>query len=113
MPPCVRQDARWFSFCGHSGFFGREAHSALLLLHTARPKAYPQASVAESSVVLPPDRREPLMPTNTHLSDRPECPKCGLTMRLARIQPEAPREDRRTYECRVCNHAEDVIVKFE
>jgi predicted RNA-binding Zn-ribbon protein involved in translation (DUF1610 family) len=41
---------------------------------------------------------------------RPECPKCGTQMILARIMPEAPSEDRRTFECPMCEHSESVLV---
>jgi predicted RNA-binding Zn-ribbon protein involved in translation (DUF1610 family) len=44
---------------------------------------------------------------------RPECPKCGTTMMLARIVPEAPGKDRRTFECPMCEHSECILVKFE
>ena len=29
----------------------------------------------------------------------PNCPKCGTPMWLARIEPDEPNYDRRTYEC--------------
>ena len=51
--------------------------------------------------------------TVTRLSDRPDCPKCGVVMMLARIVPAAPGEDRRTFECPKCNYEEDVLVKYE
>jgi predicted RNA-binding Zn-ribbon protein involved in translation (DUF1610 family) len=41
---------------------------------------------------------------------RPECPKCGTEMMLARIMPEAPGEERRTFECPMCEHSESALV---
>jgi hypothetical protein len=34
-------------------------------------------------------------------------------MMLARIVPEAPGEDRRTFECPMCEHSESIVVKYE
>ena len=31
--------------------------------------------------------------------DLPICPKCGATMWLARIEPDEPGHDSRTFEC--------------
>ena len=33
----------------------------------------------------------------------PECPKCGSPMWLARIEPDSPGNDKRTFECPVCD----------
>jgi transcription elongation factor Elf1 len=52
------------------------------------------------------------MRTFTPLSDRPECPKCGTHMLLARIVPEGEGKDLRTFECPMCEHSESVVVKF-
>ncbi len=35
---------------------------------------------------------------------RPYCPKCGAQMWLARIYPDKPGYDQRTYECPDCQH---------
>ena len=35
---------------------------------------------------------------------RPCCPKCGAQMWLARIYPDKPGYDQRTYECPDCQH---------
>jgi predicted RNA-binding Zn-ribbon protein involved in translation (DUF1610 family) len=35
---------------------------------------------------------------------RPECPKCGTRMWLARIEPDEPGYDRRKFECPECDH---------
>ena len=45
---------------------------------------------------------------------RPPCPKCsGLTC-LARIEPAPePDHDLRTFECKVCGHAEVVKIKYK
>jgi hypothetical protein len=46
------------------------------------------------------------------LMGRPACPKCATRMMLARITPEKPDHDRRTFECPGCDHALDEIVRF-
>jgi hypothetical protein len=43
---------------------------------------------------------------------RPPCGKCGNRMMLARIEPDAPGYDRRTFECPICDHSEAVVVKY-
>jgi predicted RNA-binding Zn-ribbon protein involved in translation (DUF1610 family) len=42
----------------------------------------------------------------------PECPKCGTQMMLARVMPESPGHEQRTFECPMCEHSESVLVKF-
>jgi hypothetical protein len=44
--------------------------------------------------------------------DRPLCPKCAQLMWLARIEPDKPDHDRRTFECGECDHIETVVVKY-
>jgi DNA-directed RNA polymerase subunit M/transcription elongation factor TFIIS len=44
---------------------------------------------------------------------RPPCNKCGATMLLARIEPDKPGHDLRTFECPKCEHSETVVVKFK
>ena len=48
---------------------------------------------------------------NTPISARPECPMCAAQMYLARIEPEKPGHDLRTFECRECEHVERVLVE--
>ena len=43
----------------------------------------------------------------------PECPKCGGRMWLARIEPEEPGYDRRTFECPECDHSLVQVVKYK
>ena len=45
--------------------------------------------------------------------DHPSCPKCGSPMWLARIEPDKPDHDLRTFECPNCEHAETKVVKFK
>ena len=45
--------------------------------------------------------------------ERPACPKCGNRMMLARIEPDKPGHDKRTFECFDCNHSESVVVKYK
>jgi hypothetical protein len=44
--------------------------------------------------------------------ERPKCPKCGTPMWLARIEPDKPHHDKRTYECSACDNVVTEIVKF-
>jgi transposase-like protein len=52
----------------------------------------------------------------THASTRaivrPRCPKCSAVMMLARIEPDRPGHDKRTFECPVCYRAESEVVQF-
>jgi hypothetical protein len=41
---------------------------------------------------------------------RPPCPKCGTTMMLARIEPEEPGFDLRTFECPACGALDTRII---
>jgi len=43
---------------------------------------------------------------------RPPCPRCGRPMWLARIEPDKPDYDRRTFECSECGHEEDRVVRY-
>jgi hypothetical protein len=43
---------------------------------------------------------------------RPVCPKCGRQMMLARIEPDAPGHDKRTFEC-AGGHELSEVVKFK
>jgi hypothetical protein len=45
--------------------------------------------------------------------DWPHCIQCGSLMWLARISPDKPHYDRRTFECPVCNHSEEVVVEYK
>jgi hypothetical protein len=44
--------------------------------------------------------------------DLPTCPKCGAKMWLARIEPDAPGHDKRTYECPTCENVVSETVKY-
>ena len=44
---------------------------------------------------------------------RPICEKCGTRMMLARIEPDRPGRERRTFECPACDHSETTIAKSE
>ena len=43
----------------------------------------------------------------------PACSTCGKEMWLARIEPDHPDYDKRTFECPKCKNEEVVIVKFK
>jgi DNA polymerase III alpha subunit (gram-positive type) len=50
---------------------------------------------------------------NTPMTARPDCPKCTAQMYLARIQPEKPGFDLRTFDCPRCQHVESTVVQFK
>jgi hypothetical protein len=45
--------------------------------------------------------------------EQPTCPQCGAAMWLARIEPDKPDHDRRTFECPVCDHVVRTVVKYK
>jgi len=45
-------------------------------------------------------------------SSRPHCPNCGTRMWLARIEPDEPGYERRTFECPECDHLMTEVVKY-
>jgi hypothetical protein len=47
---------------------------------------------------------------NSPSTARPECPDC--TMYLARIEPDKPGHDLRTFECPRCQNAVRTVVEF-
>jgi hypothetical protein len=42
----------------------------------------------------------------------PNCPECGRPMRLAKVEPDTPDHDRRTFECSHCQTLMLETVKF-
>jgi hypothetical protein len=42
----------------------------------------------------------------------PVCPNCTTPMLIARIDPNGPGTDRRTFECTNCDHSEIEIVNY-
>jgi ssDNA-binding Zn-finger/Zn-ribbon topoisomerase 1 len=78
-----------------------------------------QASMAERPIALPPEIGSIAVPSsdigqsNPKEIERPPCSKCGTPMMLARIEPDEPDHDKRTYECPKCEHAETVVVKYK
>jgi len=52
------------------------------------------------------------IPTDTIIA-RPNCPKCGTRMWIARIEPDEPNYDRRTLECPECDHSFTEILKYK
>ena len=53
-----------------------------------------------------------ILQPSAKLIERPPCIKCGTQMLLARIEPDKPDHDRRTFECPECAHAESIVVKY-
>jgi hypothetical protein len=43
---------------------------------------------------------------------QPMCSKCGGTMWLARIEPDAPGHDKRVFECPQCENVLVEVVKY-
>ena len=57
-------------------------------------------------------------PEHAHINKiqlyRPLCSKCGMLKQLARIEPsDEPCHDLRTFECKTCDHAEVVKIRFK
>ena len=50
------------------------------------------------------------MPKLTNGLNQPECPKCGTAMMLTRVVPDEPGLERRSFECPMCEHLEEVLV---
>jgi len=44
---------------------------------------------------------------------RPHCIQCGAKMLLARIEPEKPGYERRTFECAKCQHSISHVAKIK
>jgi len=42
----------------------------------------------------------------------PDCARCGAPMWLARIEPDEPDYDKRTFECPACHNVVIEVVKF-
>jgi DNA-directed RNA polymerase subunit RPC12/RpoP len=54
---------------------------------------------------------QPATPYSNSIT-RPPCSKCSTVMMLARIAPDAPDHDKRSFECPNCNHEETLVVKY-
>jgi rubredoxin len=55
-------------------------------------------------------------PENAPINARPQCPECKTQktqMYLARITPDEPGFDLRTFECPRCQHVETVVVEYK
>ena len=73
--------------------------------------------VPERLVALPPANVGALCTTlmyTPHLIEieKSKCPKCGARMWLARIEPDKPDHDKRTYECPACDNVAIEVVKY-
>ena len=49
---------------------------------------------------------------NSPIIARPDCPECTAQMYLARIEPDKPGFDLRTFECSKCNNADQYIIEY-
>jgi hypothetical protein len=45
--------------------------------------------------------------------ERPQCERCDISMWLARIEPDKPDHDKRTFECPACNAVIIQIVEYK
>ncbi len=81
--------------------------------HRQRPSQ--EALVTESSVVLPPVQGATMTTYQpaTPFIIRPTCSRCGTRMMLARIEPDAPGHDRRSFECSKCGNEHSEVVVFK
>lgn len=57
--------------------------------------------------------RHRLQNTTLRVISRPNCPRCDARMRLARIEPDKPGYDLRTFECGSCGHSTSIIAKID
>jgi ribosomal protein S27AE len=57
---------------------------------------------------------EPRTPYSDSIT-RPNCPRCGTRMMLARLSPvpNKPGHDKRTFECPKCGNEVSEVVKFK
>jgi hypothetical protein len=44
---------------------------------------------------------------------RPPCSNCGMRTLLALIEPDKPDHDKRTFKCSICDHSENIVVKYK
>jgi len=56
-------------------------------------------------------RMSEFSPTD-RLIAQPKCEQCGVPMWLARIEPDKPDHDRRTFECSICKSETIEVVKY-
>jgi hypothetical protein len=82
------------------------------------PTATRRGVVAESSGTLLQTGKSKMTFTeytldNTPINARPDCPQCTAQMDLARIEPEKPGHDLRTFECPRCHHLETAVARFK
>ena len=57
-------------------------------------------------------RASEFIPRKKRVIEHPECGACGTPMWLARIEPDKPDHDRRTFECPRCRSEMTEVVKF-
>ncbi len=73
------------------------------------------------SVVAPAYIEGSIMPQSQRLSsvipfaaiERPACPKCKASMRLASITPVRAGVDLHTFECAICKHVLETLAAYE
>ena len=50
--------------------------------------------------------------SSLHNFEHPKCSACGAPMWLARIEPDRPDHDKRTFECQACGKITSEVVKY-
>ena len=68
------------------------------------------AKTAISNEMCAPVKGSRIMPKLTNGLNQPECPKCGTAMMLTRVVPDEAGLERRSFECPMCEHLEEVLV---
>ena len=57
-------------------------------------------------------RSPEFIPPKKKLIVRPKCPACGTLMLLARVEPDGPDQDKRTFECQRCREETTEVVNY-
>jgi DNA-directed RNA polymerase subunit RPC12/RpoP len=57
-------------------------------------------------------RKSKFIPRPQAGTELPKCPKCGAQMWVARVEPDKPDYDKRTYECPACENVIVEVVKY-
>jgi len=50
--------------------------------------------------------------SSLHEHEHPTCTACGAPMWLARIEPDRPDHDKRTFNCLACDEIATEVVKY-
>jgi ssDNA-binding Zn-finger/Zn-ribbon topoisomerase 1 len=81
---------------------GKNSSKGLVMRLAGRTSRFRSVTMPQFRIVEPPKPS----------AERPACPKCGWAMWLARIEPDKPEHDKRTFECPRCDYQETIVVKY-